>query len=61
MNMKSYIATYFRHNPQFKSGGYETTRKITAVSLRPLARERGKSPSTVFTGSMELLDVRKEA
>ena len=50
MNMKSYIATYFRHNPQFKSGGYETTRK----------RAREITEHCVY-GSMELLDVRKEA
>lgn len=26
--MKTYIATYYRHNPQLSSGGYQTTRKI---------------------------------
>lgn len=29
--MKTYIATYYRHNPQLSSGGYQTTRKIEAV------------------------------
>ena len=38
MKMKSYKATFFRHNPQFKNGGYVTERKIEAVSL-PSARK----------------------
>ena len=33
MKMKSYKVTFFRHNPQFKNGGYVTERKIEAVSL----------------------------
>ena len=40
--MKTYIATYYRHNPQLSSGGYQTTRKIEAVSItsaRKKARE----------------------
>lgn len=28
MKMKSYKATFFRHNPQFKNGGYVTERKM---------------------------------
>ena len=28
MKTKSYKATFFRHNPQFKNGGYVTERKI---------------------------------
>ena len=53
MKMKSYKATFFRHNPQFKNGGYVTERKIEAVSL-PSARKRAR-------GSMELLDIEMEA
>lgn len=59
--MKTYIATYWRSNPQLKNGGYETTRTIeakTIASARKLAREH---ESCVY-GSMTLLDVKlKEA
>lgn len=33
LNMKTYIVTYFRHNPQLKNGGYTSTCKIEAVSI----------------------------
>lgn len=58
MKMKSYKATFFRHNPQFKNGGYVTERKIEAVSL-PSARKRAREISEhCVYGSMELLDMR---
>ena len=44
MKTKSYKATFFRHNPQFKNGGYVTERKIEAVSL-PSARKRAREIS----------------
>ena len=51
MKTKSYKATFFRHNPQFKNGGYVTERKIEAVSL-PSARKRAaRFPSTVYTAA----------
>lgn len=40
--MKTYIVTYFRHNPQLKNGGYTSTCKIEAASIasaRKKARE----------------------
>lgn len=61
MKMKSYKATFFRHNPQFKNGGYVTERKIEAVSL-PSARKRAREISEhCVYGSMELLDIEMEA
>lgn len=57
MKMKSYKATFFRHNPQFKNGGYVTERKIEAVSL-PSARKRAREISEhCVYGSMELLSI----
>ena len=50
MKTKSYKATFFRHNPQFKNGGYVTARK----------RAREISEHCVY-GSMELLDIEMEA
>ena len=61
MKMKSYKATFFRHNPQFKNGGYVTERKIEDVSL-PSARKRAREISEhCVYGSMELLDIEMEA
>lgn len=39
-NMKKYVAKFWRSNPQFKAGGYETTRTIEAVSITS-ARKKG--------------------
>ena len=57
MKTKSYKATFFRHNPQFKNGGYVTERKIEAVSL-PSARKRAREIAEhCVYGSMELHDI----
>ena len=56
--MKTYIATFWRGNPQLKNGGYETTRTIEAksiVSARKKAREIAEKPGY---GSMSLLNVK---
>ena len=56
--MKSYIASYWRGNPQLKNGGYNTTRTIEArsiVSARKKAREIAERPGY---GTMSLLDVK---
>ena len=48
--MKTYIATYYRHNPQLSNGGYQTTRKIEAVSItsaRKKAREITGAPVVI--------------
>mgnify|MGYP000293764390 CR=1 FL=1 len=47
--MRTYIVTYFRHNPQLKNGGYISTCKIEAVSIasaRKKARESAKAQCT---------------
>lgn len=36
--MKKFIATYFRHNPQLKSGGYETTIEIEVRTIASAKR-----------------------
>lgn len=51
MKTKSYKATFFRHNPQFKNGGYVTERKIEAVSLPSARKEPARFPSTVYTAA----------
>ena len=55
-----YIAKYWRGNPQFAKGGYETTRKIeakTMASARKKAREWEKGQAY---GTMTLLDLTEE-
>ena len=60
MKTKSYKATFFRHNPQFKNGGYVTERKIEAVAL-PSARKRAReiAEHCVYAVSYTHLDVYK--
>ncbi len=48
--MKTYIVTYFRHNPQLMNGGYTSTCKIEAASIasaRKKAREFCEGAVTV--------------
>lgn len=48
--MKKFIATYFRHNPQLKSGGYETTREIEARTIAS-AKKKAENINSLY-GSM---------
>ena len=58
--MKTYIATYYRHNPQLSSGGYQTTRKIEAVSITSARKKAREITEGCVYGSLELLGVEKE-
>lgn len=58
--MKTYIATYYRYNPQLSSGGYQTTRKIEAVSITSARKKAREITEGCAYGSLELLDVQKE-
>jgi len=56
--MKTYIATYWRGNPQLKSEGYLMTLKLEAKSIasaRKIARENEKC----VYGTMTLISVEK--
>lgn len=57
--MKTYIVKFFRGNPQFKSGGYETTRKIEAKTIVS-ARKKAKEYEKCSYGTMELISVEEE-
>lgn len=57
--MKKFIATYFRHNPQLKSGGYETTREIEARTIAS-AKKKAENINSLY-GSMQLLKVEPKA
>ena len=54
------IATYYRHNPQLSSGGYQTTRKIEAVSITSARKKAREITEGCVYGSLELLGVEKE-
>lgn len=59
--MKTYIATYYRHNPQLSSGGYQTTRKIEAVSITSARKKAREITEGCVYGSLELLEIEQEA
>lgn len=58
--MKTYIVTYFRHNPQLKNGGYTSTCKIEAVSIASARKKAREFCEGAVYGIRELLDVQKE-
>lgn len=60
LNKKTYIVTYFRHNPQLKNGGYTSTCKIEAVSIASARKKAREFCEGAVYGSRELLDVQKE-
>lgn len=58
--MKKYIAKFWRVNPQFLIGGYETTREIEARTIRSAEKKaRGYENGCIY-GSMTLLEVKKK-
>ena len=58
--MKTYIATYYRNNPQLSSGGYQTTRKIEAASITSARKKAREIAEGCVYGSLELLGVERE-
>lgn len=57
--MKTYKATFWRGNPQFKSGGYETTRSIEAKTIASARKKAREIENQCVYGSMTLLDVEE--
>lgn len=58
--MKSYTATYFLHNAEFKNGGCKVTRKIKADSATDATKNARKvGDFHCGDGWMELLDVQE--
>lgn len=56
--MKKYIATFWRGNPQFPRGGYETTREIEAKNKREATKMAKEWEDCVY-GTMELLEIKE--
>lgn len=59
-NMKKYVATFWRSNPQFKAGGYETTRTIEAFSIASARKKAREISERCVYGGMEMLSVERE-
>lgn len=59
--MKTYIAIFWRSNPQLKNGGYETTREIEARTPAQAMRRAREIENGCAYGSMELQRVLTKA
>lgn len=55
--MKTYIATFFRTNPQLANGGYETTRTIDAKTIASARSKANKISENCIYGGMNLISV----
>lgn len=54
--MKKFTAVYWRSNPQFKNGGYETKRIVEARTLQS-AKKKAEKINQPLYGSLDLMDV----
>ena len=59
--MKTFIATFWRGNPQLKSGGYKTTCEINAMTHKAAERKALQYEKNVGYGSMSLIMVEEKA
>lgn len=58
MNSKrTYIATFWRGNPQLKNGGYYTTKEFQAVSHKAAERQAERYTKGTVYGSLDLISV----
>lgn len=60
MKMKTYIATFWRGNPQSQNGGYVTTRKVEAVSFPSAVKKARDQYEKCIYGTMTLQKVELE-
>ena len=58
--MKTWIAKFYRHNPQLKTGGYETTVTIMAKNKRECTKQIKSWLNPVY-GSMELISLKEKS
>ena len=58
MNSKrTYIATFWRGNPQLKNGGYYMTKEFQAVSHKAAERQVERYTKGMVYGSLDLVSV----
>ena len=54
---KTYVATFWRGNPQLKNGGYYTAKEFRAVSHKAAERQAEKYTKGMVYGSLDLISV----
>ena len=52
MNKRTYIATFWRSNPQLKNGGYFTTKEFRSVSLQGATKQAERYAASNMYGGM---------
>lgn len=58
MNSKrTYIATFWRGNPQLKNGGYYTTKEFQPVLHKAAERQAEKYTKGIVYGTLDLVSV----
>lgn len=58
MNSKrTYVATFWRGNPQLKNGGYYTTREFQAASHRAAEKQAERYMEGTVYGNLDLISV----
>jgi hypothetical protein len=58
MNSKrTYIATFWRSNPQLKNGGYYTTEEFQAMSHKAAERQAKRYTKDMIYGRLNLISV----
>lgn len=57
--MKKFVATFWRSNPQLRSGGYTTTREIEAKTIASARKQAREIAEKTVYGGMELISVEK--
>lgn len=60
MTMKKFTATFWRGNPQLKSGGYWTTYTIEARTLASAKKKAGKHEDGCAYGTMTLHGIEEK-
>lgn len=56
--MKTYIAKFWRGNPQLRHGGYYTTYEIEAKTIRSAEKKARKYEDCVY-GTMSLVEIQE--
>lgn len=57
LDMKTFVVTFWRENPQFKNGGYYSTQEIEARTEASARKKAEKIADTVPYGSMQVISV----
>lgn len=55
--MKTYIATFWRSNPQLANGGYEITRTIEAKTIAFARKKANQISDNCSYGGMNLISI----